>query len=98
MPTYVNSDKCDGCGVPGRPARRYIHPIDPMKLDPAIGKDLSREPDLGWEGYSCVKIRPNSAIEMRGHGDAMPRGAALKPGRGRHAIGSRVDNTWLTLG
>ncbi len=86
IPTYVNPDRCDGCRALGRPACVYICPMDLMKLDTAPGKSFSQEPDLCWECYSCVKICPNSAIEMRGYADVMPMGAALKPVRGTHSI------------
>ncbi len=82
MPTYVNPDKCDGCRALERPACMYICPMDLMKLDTAIGKGFNQEPDQCWECYSCVKMCPNSAIEMRGYADVMPMGATLKPVRG----------------
>ena len=86
MPTYVNPDKCDGCRALERPACMYICPMDLMKLDSATGKGFNREPDLCWECYSCVKMCPNSAIEMRGYADVMPMGATLKPVRGTQSI------------
>ncbi len=86
MPTYVNPDKCDGCRALDRPACMYICPMDLMKLDKATGKGFNQEPDLCWECYSCVKICPNSAIDMRGYADVMPMGATLKPVRGTHSI------------
>ncbi len=86
MPTYVNPDKCDGCRALDRPACMYICPMDLMALDSMIGKAYNQEPDLCWECYSCVKICPNSAIDMRGYADVMPMGATLKPVRGTHSI------------
>ena len=64
----------------------YICPMDLMKLDTATGKGFNQEPDLCWECYSCVKMCPNNAIEMRGYADVMPMGATLKPVRGTHSI------------
>lgn len=86
MPTYVNPEKCDGCRALQRPACMYICPMDLMKLDASSGKGFNQEPDLCWEGYSCVKICPNNAIEMRGYADVMPMGATLKPVRGTPSI------------
>ena len=86
MPTYVNPDKCDGCRALERPACMYICPMNLMKLDTETGKGFNQEPDLCWECYSCVKMCPNSAIDMRGYADVMPMGATLKPVRGTHSI------------
>ncbi|MFQ5954827.1 MAG: adenylyl-sulfate reductase subunit beta [Kiloniellales bacterium] len=86
MPTYVDPDKCDGCRALERPACMYICPMDLMALDPVLGKGFNQEPDLCWECYSCVKVCPNSAIDMRGYADVMPMGATLKPVRGTHTI------------
>lgn len=36
--------------------------------------------------FSCVKMCPNDAIEMRGYADVMPMGATLTPVRGTHSI------------
>ena len=86
MSTYVNPNKCDGCKALERPACMYICPMDLMKLDTATGKGFNQEPDLCWECYSCVKMCPNNAIEIRGYADVMPMGATLKPVRGTHSI------------
>ena len=86
MPTYVNPDKCDGCKALDRPACMYICPNDLMTLDRALGKAWNQEPDLCWECYACVKICPQSAIDMRGYGDVVPIGASLTPLRGTDAV------------
>jgi adenylylsulfate reductase subunit B len=39
-----------------------------------------------WECYSCVKICPNQAIEVRGYADFMPIGANVQPMRGTDSI------------
>jgi adenylylsulfate reductase subunit B len=86
MPTYVNPDKCDGCKALDRPACQYICPNDLMVLDRALGKAWNQEPDLCWECYACVKMCPQSAIDMRGYGDVVPIGASLTPLRATDAI------------
>lgn len=86
MPTFVHPDKCDGCAALDRPACHYICPNDLMILDPDQGKSFNIEPDLCWECYSCVKVCPQGAIEMRGFADVMPMGSRVTPMRGTDSI------------
>lgn len=86
MPTFVNPDKCDGCKALDRPACHYICPADLMVLEEGLSKAINREPDACWECYSCVKICPQSAIDMRGYADVMPMGASMVPMRGTDSI------------
>jgi len=86
MPTYVNPNKCDGCKALDQPACVHICPSDIMMLDTALGKAFNREPDMCWECYACVKICPQSAIDMRGYNDVVPLGASLTPLRGTDSI------------
>ena len=68
MPTFVRTDKCDGCKGQDKTACMYICPHDLMMLD----KDGSRtghpmkaynqEPEQCWECYSCVKSLVWSSI------------------------------------
>ena len=86
MPTFVNPDKCDGCKALARPACMYICPADLMKLDIDIGKAFNQEPDACWECFACVKMCPQSAIDLRGYADVMPMGATATPLRGTDSI------------
>ena len=86
MPTFVNPDKCDGCKALDRPACHHICPHDLMVLDEGLGKAVNREPDACWECYSCVKICPQGAIDMRGYADVMPMGGSMVPMRGTDSI------------
>ena len=86
MPTFVNPDKCDGCKALSGPACMYICPADLMKLDTSIGKAYNQEPDACWECYACVKMCPQSAIDLRGYADVMPMGATATPLRGTDSI------------
>jgi adenylylsulfate reductase subunit B len=86
MPSYVNPDKCDGCKALERTACQYICPNDLMVLDKEKMKAYNQEPDMCWECYSCVKICPQGAIDMRGYVDFVPLGAQCVPMRGTDAI------------
>jgi adenylylsulfate reductase subunit B len=82
MPTYVRTDKCDGCKGQDKTACMYICPHDLMMLDKdgsATGhamKAYNQEPEQCWECYSCVKICPQNAIEVRHYADIVPLGGS----------------------
>ena len=57
-----------------------------MVLDKKTGKAYNRAVDMCWECYSCVKICPVQAIEVRGYADFMPLGAAVQPMRSTDSI------------
>ena len=70
MPTYVDPNKCDGCGK-----CVDICPSDIMHLSNSVfngRKAYNVEPDYCWECYSCVKECPQHAIDMRGYADFNP--------------------------
>ncbi len=79
MPSYVISSKCDGCKALDKTACQYICPNDLMTLDPELSKAYNRDPTLCWECFSCVKICPNQAIEVRGYSDFVPMGGSVSP-------------------
>jgi adenylylsulfate reductase subunit B len=64
----------------------YICPNDLMKLDTDMGQAFNQEPDACWECYACVKMCPQSAIDLRGYADVMPMGATATPLRGTDSI------------
>ena len=68
------------------PACMYICPADLMKLDVSIGKAFNQEPDACWECFACVKMCPQTAIDLRGYADVMPMGATATPLRGTDSI------------
>ncbi len=86
MPSFVISEKCDGCKALDKTACQYICPNDLMVLDKESNKAYNRAVDMCWECYSCVKICPNQAIEVRGYADFMPLGAVVQPWRSTDAI------------
>ncbi|MFC2105001.1 adenylyl-sulfate reductase subunit beta, partial [Bacteroidota bacterium] len=49
-------------------------------------KAYNRAVDMCWECYSCVKICPTQAIEVRGYADFMPLGAVVQPLRSTDSI------------
>eukprot|EP00119_Amphimedon_queenslandica_P003416 XP_003389623.2 PREDICTED: uncharacterized protein LOC100637306 [Amphimedon queenslandica] len=49
-------------------------------------KAWNQEPEQCWECYSCVKICPQQAIEVRHYADVVPLGASVQPLRGTDSI------------
>lgn len=86
MPSFVNPDKCDGCKALEKTACQYICPNDLMVLDKEKMKAYNREPDMCWECYSCVKMCPQGAIDVRGYADFTPLGGSCVPMRGTSDI------------
>jgi len=86
MPSYVNPEKCDGCKALDRTACQYVCPNDLMVLNKETEKAYNQEPDACWECYSCVKICPTQAIDVRGYADFVPLGASVVPMRGTDSI------------
>ena len=86
MPSFVITEKCDGCKGQDRTACLYICPNDLMVLDQESMKAYNREPAMCWECYNCVKICPQQAIDVRGYADFCPMGASVVPLRGTEDI------------
>jgi adenylylsulfate reductase subunit B len=86
MPSYVIAEKCDGCKGQDKTACMYICPNDLMVLDKEKMKAYNQEAHWCWECYSCVKICPQQAMDVRGYADFMPLGAASTPLRGTDDI------------
>ena len=79
MPSFVMTEKCDGCKGQDKTACMYICPNDLMVLDKDRMKAYNRAPDMCWECYSCIKICPQQAIDCRGYADFIPLGASVVP-------------------
>jgi adenylylsulfate reductase subunit B len=86
MPSFVITEKCDGCKALDKTACQYICPNDLMVLDKDKMKAHNREPEMCWECYSCVKICPQQAIDVRGYADFVPMGASVVPLRSTDSI------------
>ena len=86
MPTFVYTDKCDGCEGREVPACMEICPHDLMALDPVRKKAVNQEPEQCWECFNCVKICPQQAVEVRGYSDFVPLGSQTIPLRGTDTI------------
>lgn len=67
MPTFTYTDKCKGNGK-----CVDICPSGIRALDPVTNKAYTVEPNFCWECYSCVKICPEHAIDVRGYSDFAP--------------------------
>jgi adenylylsulfate reductase subunit B len=57
-----------------------------MVLEPNEMKAYNQEPDQCWECFSCVKICPTQAIEVRGYADFVPLGGSVMPMLGTEDI------------
>ena len=86
MPSFVNPEKCDGCKALDKTACMYICPNDLMVLNKDTMKATNQEPEMCWECYSCVKICPQQAIEVRHYADIVPLGGSVQPLRGTDSI------------
>jgi len=86
MPTFVHTEKCDGCKGGTVTACMYICPNDLMKLDTVRMKAYNQEPEQCWECQCCVKACPQQAIEVRSFADWVPMGGAVIPMRTDTAI------------
>jgi adenylylsulfate reductase subunit B len=86
MPSFVIVDKCDGCKALDKTACQFICPNDLMVLNKDLMKAYNRAPEMCWECYSCVKMCPTQAIEVRGYADFCPLGANVTPMRSTDAI------------
>ncbi|MEK7812166.1 MAG: adenylyl-sulfate reductase subunit beta [Candidatus Desantisbacteria bacterium] len=86
MPSFVIAEKCDGCKGQDKTACQYICPNDLMRLNEEKTKGFNQEPDQCWECYSCAKICPQQAIEIRAYADIVPLGGKVLPMRGTDTI------------
>lgn len=86
MPSFVITEKCDGCKAQDKTACQYICPNDLMVLNRDLMKAYNQEPDQCWECYNCVKICPQQAIEIRAYQDFAPLGGNVIPMRGSDSI------------
>ena len=86
MPSFVITEKCDGCQGQDKTACMYICPHDLMTLNKDTRKAVNQEPEQCWECYSCVKICPQQAIEIRCYADFAPLGGSVIPLPGSDSI------------
>ena len=58
MPTFVHTEKCDGCKGGEYTVCMYVCPNDLMKLDTTRMKAFNQEPEQCWECQCCVEGLP----------------------------------------
>lgn len=73
MPTFTYMTRCDGCGQ-----CVDICPSDIMHIDRTYRRAYNIEPNFCWECYSCVKVCPQHAIDVRGYADFAPLGHKVR--------------------
>jgi adenylylsulfate reductase subunit B len=86
MPSFVIPEKCDGCKAQDKTACQHICPNDLMVLNKETMQATNQAPEMCWECFSCVKICPTQAIEVRGYADFVPMGAQVTPMRSTDSI------------
>ena len=86
MPSFVHTEKCDGCKGSEVAACVYICPTDLMTLDTEHLRAFNQESEQCWECQCCVKACPQQAIEVRAYQDVVPMGGATIPLRTDQAI------------
>jgi adenylylsulfate reductase subunit B len=92
MPTYVRTDRCDGCDGLDAAACMHVCPHDLMHLDRDgsvtghVAKAYNREPGRCWECHACVKACPRGAVGSRPAADIAPLGGDVRPTPGDDAI------------
>ncbi len=86
MPTFVHTDKCDGCAGREVVACVDICPHDLMALDTERMKAYNQEAEQCWECQCCVKACPQDAVEVRPYQDVVPMGGAVIPKRTDESI------------
>ena len=92
MPTFVRTDKCDGCKGQDKTACMYICPHDLMKLDmdgSGTGhamKSYNQEPEQCWECYPASRFARRTPSKQRPYADIVPLGASVQPLRGTDSI------------
>jgi len=86
VPTYVISDRCNGCKGRDKTACMNECPNDLMVLDKEKMKAYNRDPWMCWECLCCAKACPQQAIDLSGYKDFVPLGASCIPLRGSKEI------------
>ncbi len=86
MPSFVITEKCDGCKGQDKTACMYICPHDLMTLNKETQKAVNQEPVQCWECYNCVKICPQQAISVRCYAEFAPLGGEVTPLLGSDSI------------
>ena len=95
MPSFVITEKCDGCKAQDKTACQYICPHDLMALDREAMKAYNQEPEQCWECFNCVKICPQQAVEVRGYSDFVPLG--MQGSRNRIMLRSKAQDSLMFL-
>ena len=88
MPSFVITEKCDGCKGQDKTACMHICPNDLMVLDKEIMKAYNRDPKMCWE---CLQLHQ----DLPSAGNGLPRLRRLRSSRSKCYSSKRIGRYYV---